>query len=93
MTDALGSAPRSSFIRYWTAATISSFGSPVTGVAMPVLVVQLLDATPFLLDHVFVSRSCAPRSLPADTVTSEPPVLVSRGSCRADMLPQGPIHR
>nr|WP_029104852.1 MFS transporter [Mycobacterium sp. 360MFTsu5.1] len=47
MTDALASAPRSAFIRYWTAATISSFGSAVTGVAMPVLVVQLLGATPF----------------------------------------------
>ena len=40
-------APGSSFIRYWTAAAISSFGSAVTAVAMPVLVVQLLRATPF----------------------------------------------
>ena len=40
-------APRSSFIRYWTAAAISSFGSAVTAVAMPVLVVQQLAATPF----------------------------------------------
>lgn len=40
-------APRSSFARYWTAAAISSFGSAVTAVAMPVLVVQVLDATPF----------------------------------------------
>lgn len=39
-------APRSSFHRYWTAAAISSFGSAVTAVAMPVLVVQLLDASP-----------------------------------------------
>ena len=39
--------PRSSFARYWTAAAISSFGSAVTAVAMPVLVVQLLGATPF----------------------------------------------
>jgi hypothetical protein len=37
----------SSFARYWTAAAISSFGSAVTAVAMPVLVVQLLGATPF----------------------------------------------
>jgi len=34
------------FVRYWTAAAISSFGSAVTAVAMPVLVVQLLGATP-----------------------------------------------
>jgi MFS family permease len=45
MGDAL--APRSSFARYWAAAAISSFGSAVTAVAMPVLVVQLLGATPF----------------------------------------------
>jgi MFS family permease len=38
--------PRSSFARYWTAAAISSFGTAVSAVAMPVLVVQLLGATP-----------------------------------------------
>jgi MFS family permease len=47
MGDVLAPAPRSSFARYWTAAAISSFGSAVTAVAMPVLVVQLLGATPF----------------------------------------------
>ena len=47
MGDAFASAPRSSFFRYWSAAAISSFGSAVTAVAMPVLVVQLLGATPF----------------------------------------------
>jgi MFS family permease len=46
MGDALAPAPRSSFARYWTAAALSSFGSAVTAVAMPVLVVQLLSATP-----------------------------------------------
>jgi len=46
MGDAPASAPRSSFLRYWAAAAISSFGSAVTAVAMPVLVVQLLGATP-----------------------------------------------
>ncbi len=35
------------FARYWTADAISSFGTAVTAVAMPVLVVQLLHATPF----------------------------------------------
>jgi len=34
------------FLRYWTAAAISSFGTAVTTVAMPVLVVQVLKATP-----------------------------------------------
>lgn len=38
---------RSTFGRYWTAAAISSFGTAVTAVAMPVLVVQLLHAQPF----------------------------------------------
>lgn len=44
--DAVGAPPRSSFRRYWTAAAISSLGSAVTAVAMPVLVVQRLGATP-----------------------------------------------
>ena len=45
----MGDAPaaRTSFRRYWSAATISSFGTAVTAVAMPVLVVQQLGATPF----------------------------------------------
>lgn len=47
MGDALAPAHRSSFPRYWTAAAISSFGSAVTAVATPVLVIQLLGATPF----------------------------------------------
>jgi len=34
------------FARYWTAAALSSFGTAITTVAMPVLVVQLLGATP-----------------------------------------------
>lgn len=47
MSDTGGPARRSSFVRYWTAATISSFGTAVTTVAMPVLVVQLLHSAPF----------------------------------------------
>lgn len=47
MGDTFASAPRSSFLRYWLAAAISSFGSAVTAEAMPVLVVQILGATPF----------------------------------------------
>ncbi|HUB39959.1 MAG TPA: MFS transporter [Streptosporangiaceae bacterium] len=47
MADALAPPPRSSFARYWTAAAISSVGSAVTAVALPVLVVQVLGATPF----------------------------------------------
>ncbi|MCP2636490.1 MFS transporter [Microbacterium sp. HD4P20] len=35
-----------SFTRYWVAATISSFGTAITAVAMPVLVVQVLGASP-----------------------------------------------
>lgn len=37
---------RSSFARFWTAAALSAFGTAVTAVAMPVLVVQVLGATP-----------------------------------------------
>jgi MFS family permease len=47
MGEALALAPGSSFARYWTAAALSSLGSAVTAVAMPVLVIQLLGATPF----------------------------------------------
>jgi MFS family permease len=47
MDKALRLGLGSSFARYWTAAAISSLGSAVTAVAMPVLVVQLLGATPF----------------------------------------------
>ncbi|MGW4244209.1 MFS transporter [Nocardia sp. NPDC004722] len=36
----------SAFRRFWAGAAISSFGSAVTGAAMPVLVVRVLDATP-----------------------------------------------
>lgn len=49
-------APRSSFARYWAAAAISSFGSAVTAVAMPVLVVQLLGATPFEVGAVSAAQ-------------------------------------
>lgn len=35
------------FRPYWTAATVSSFGSAVSAVAVPVLVVTVLHATPF----------------------------------------------
>ncbi len=47
MRDVAVAAPPSSFARYWTAAAISSFGTAVTAVAMPVLVIQLLHAAPF----------------------------------------------
>jgi MFS family permease len=47
MGEAVAAPPRPPFGRYWTAAAISSLGSAVTAVAMPVLVVQVLGATPF----------------------------------------------
>jgi len=46
MADTVAPPARSSFARYWTADAISSVGTAVTAVAMPVLVVRLLDATP-----------------------------------------------
>lgn len=36
----------SSFVRFWTASAASSFGTAVTLVALPVLTVQVLEATP-----------------------------------------------
>ncbi|MEN0084651.1 MAG: MFS transporter [Leifsonia sp.] len=56
MGDVEASAPRSSFVRYWSAAAISAFGTAVTTVAMPVLVVQLLHATPFEVGVVNASQ-------------------------------------
>src|SRR6478736_5717977 len=47
MGEAIAAMRGPSFACYWAAAAISSFGSAVTAVAMPVLVVQLLGATPF----------------------------------------------
>jgi len=41
----LGGVP--GFRSYWSAATVSSFGSAVSAVAVPVLVVTVLHATPF----------------------------------------------
>ena len=52
MQDSPGPALRASFLRYWTAAAISSAGSAVTAVALPVLVVQQLRATPWELGVV-----------------------------------------
>ncbi|SFF40453.1 MFS transporter [Curtobacterium sp. YR515] len=40
------------FLPYWSAATVSSFGSAVSAVAVPVLVVTVLHASPFELGLV-----------------------------------------
>lgn len=47
MRDASSSRGGGSFGRYWSAAAISSFGTAVTAVAMPILVVKTLEASPF----------------------------------------------
>lgn len=46
MGDSAGEGTRSAFVRFWLAAALSSIGSAITAVAMPVLVVQLLGASP-----------------------------------------------
>lgn len=46
MGDAVAPDPRSAFMRFWAAATISSFGTAITAVAIPVLTIQVLGATP-----------------------------------------------
>lgn len=46
MSDAPTSTRWPSFTQFWAASTISSFGTSVTAVAMPVLVIQVLGATP-----------------------------------------------
>jgi len=47
MQDASSGRSGTSFARYWAAATISSCGTAVTAVALPVLVVQDLEASAF----------------------------------------------
>lgn len=47
MGDAVTPGPRAAFLRFWAAATISSFGTAITAVAMPVLTIQVLSASPF----------------------------------------------
>ncbi|WP_309648937.1 MFS transporter [Nocardioides sp.] len=47
MSDASPSHGGPSFGRFWAAATLSSFGTAVTTVAMPVLVVTTLEASAF----------------------------------------------
>lgn len=44
------------FGRYWAAAAISSFGTAVTAVAMPVLVVQVLGASPLQVGLVSAAQ-------------------------------------
>ncbi|WP_274543222.1 MFS transporter [Microbacterium sp. CPCC 204701] len=41
-----GDGGSASFARYWTADAVSAFGTAITAVALPVLVVQVLGATP-----------------------------------------------
>ena len=41
-----GDGGSASFARYWTADAISAFGTAITAVALPVLVVQVLGASP-----------------------------------------------
>lgn len=47
MRNVAGAGGGSPFARFWLAAAISSFGTAVTAVALPVLVVSVLSATPF----------------------------------------------
>jgi MFS family permease len=47
MTDgAHGGRLGAAFAQYWTAVAVSAFGTAITAVALPVLVVQVLDASP-----------------------------------------------
>lgn len=47
MGDPVTPAPHAAFMRFWAAATISSVGTAITAVAIPVLTIQVLTATPF----------------------------------------------
>ena len=53
-TDAVFRLP--GFGAFWTASTLSGFGSSITSVAVPVLVVSLLAATPFEVGVINAAR-------------------------------------
>lgn len=56
MADVRTAASRSSFTRFWTAAAISSFGTAVTAVAMPLLVVKVLHASEVEVGVVYAAQ-------------------------------------
>ncbi|HYC06537.1 MAG TPA: MFS transporter [Candidatus Binatia bacterium] len=47
MLERLGLLRQRDYLRYWSASTISLFGTQVSQIAIPVIAVLLLDATPF----------------------------------------------
>jgi len=47
MLDRLGLLRQRDYLKYWSASTISLFGTQVSQIAIPVIAVLLLDATPF----------------------------------------------
>ena len=100
MGDALAAPPRASFARYWTAAAISSFGSAVTAVAMPVLVIQLLGATPFevgvvnaaqFVPYAFLGLHHRGMCTPTSRWRRKPAVLVWASAGRALSLGAIPV--
>lgn len=96
MGEAAVPVRRSSFLRYWAAAAISSFGTSVTSVAMPVLVVQLLAASPFEVGVVNAAQFVpyALLGLIAGVFTDRwrrKPILVSASIGRALSLGAVPI--
>ncbi|MFI5225808.1 MAG: MFS transporter [Candidatus Limnocylindrales bacterium] len=47
MLERLGLLRQRDYLKYWSASTISLFGTQVSQIAIPVIAVLLLDATPF----------------------------------------------
>lgn len=58
MTGTTG-APRSGFWRYWTALTVSSAGTAVTTLALPLVAVTTLDASPLEVSLLIASSYAA----------------------------------
>jgi hypothetical protein len=80
MRGADGEVPRG-FGRYWTAHTLSAFGTSATAVALPVLVVTGLDADPYQVGLV----NAAQRQPEARARSSwrPPPLAGASENCRA----------
>ncbi|HEX5040376.1 MAG TPA: MFS transporter [Candidatus Limnocylindria bacterium] len=84
------------FMKLWTAQTISQFGDEITGIALPFVALQILDATPFEMGILGVVRFLPwifftlPAGVWVDRMRRRP-ILMGADICRAVLLATIPI--
>jgi len=83
--------PDSRFLRFWSASTVSAAGSALTTVALPIIAVQQLGATPAEMGLLFAAASAASlvTRLPAATWADRSPTplrVVARGQLLSGVL-------